>query len=104
MFEALLGKMGMSFAGSLGGSLGSGIGGGAPAGPSNATSSVYGSGLDGSGWIINFQGVQNASAAANKSGSGEALGTMAAGIPTAAWVALGVVVVAVAWKKSKSSK
>lgn len=103
MFETLLGKMGMSFAGSLGAGLGGGLGG-APAGPSNATSSVYGSGLDGSGWIINFQGVQNASAAANKSGAGEALGTMAAGIPTAAWVALGVVVVAVAWKKSKSKK
>lgn len=45
-------------------------GAGGNAGPSNATAATYGSGQDGSGWVVNFSGVQNASAAYDKSGGG----------------------------------
>lgn len=78
--------------------------GGAPAGPSSATAAAYGSGLDGSGWAVNFQGVQSASNAQDKSGGipGVGLSGVGGSIPWYVWAALAAVVV---WKaRSKSAQ
>lgn len=88
------------FGGGLGSALGKGLGGGAPAGPSNAEAAVYGSGLDASGWAVNFQGLQNAGSNADKSGASGLLSTTG-GIPGWAWLVAGA---AVLWKLSRSRK
>lgn len=82
-------------------------GAGGSAGPSNATAATYGSGQDGSGWVVNFSGIQNASAAYDKSGGGvpgvggSSSGVLS-GIPQSALMLLGLVglalVGAVAWR------
>ena len=92
-FAALLDT---KFAGALGGAIN-----GPPAGPSNAVSAAYGSGLDASGWAVNFRGVQNASTGQDKSGGvpGVLGGSgVAAGVPWYVWV--GLVGVAL-WKFKK---
>lgn len=94
-----------SFAGGLGSALGKGgMGGAAPAGPSNAESAVYGSGLDSSGWAVNFQGYQSASSSQDKSGGIPGiLGSSGVGgsIPTWAYLAVGGLL---AWKLLRSKK
>lgn len=45
-------------------------GAGGAAGPSTASAATYGSGLDASGWNINFSGAQSASSTQDKSGGG----------------------------------
>lgn len=94
-------KGGTSFLGGLGSSLGAG----APAGPSNAQSGAYGSGLDGSGWNINFAGVQNASSNQDKSGGVPGLGLTGVGGSTP-WMlyAAAAAVVVVVWRQKKRSK
>lgn len=96
----VMGLLNTAFAGGLGQSLGKGS---APAGPSNATSGAYGSGLDGSGWIVNFKGIQSASANQDKSGADGLLASTGTLSPL---VIFGVVVLVgiVAWKKSSSKK
>jgi hypothetical protein len=73
-----------------GASLGEGIGksllGGGGAGPSNATSAAYGSGLDGSGWNVNFSGTQSAQQSQDKSSGG--LGSAASAVPWYVWAVL----------------
>ena len=98
----LAGLLDSKFAGGLGSALG-GAFTAPPAGPSNAVSGAYGSGLDGSGWAINFQGVQNASNAQDKSGGVPGLGSsgVAGAVPWYVWAAL---VGAVVWKQFKSRK
>lgn len=78
-------------------------GAGGSAGPSTATAATYGSGQDGSGWVVNFSGVQNASAAYDKSGGGvPGVGggsNPLASIPQTAWIVLAVLAVGVvAWR------
>lgn len=86
-------SIGMAFANTKGGTallggLGSGLGSSAPAGPSNAQSGAYGSGLDGSGWNVNFQGVQSASNAQDKSGGVPGFGASGvSAVPWWVWVA-----------------
>ncbi len=101
-------SLGMAFANTKGGTallggLGSGLGSSAPAGPSNATSAAYGSGLDGSGWSINFAGVQNAGSNQDKSGGVPGLGGsgVAGALPWYVWVVLAG---AVAWRLKKSRR
>lgn len=77
--------------------------GSASAMPQNATTAVYGSGLDGSNWNVNFSGMQTATSSADKSGSMGASGSAATPgaafsfgqVPVIVWVALAAVVV---WK------
>lgn len=79
---------------------------GGSAGPSTASAATYGSGLDGSGWVVNFSGVQNASAAYDKSGGGvPGVGggsSVLASVPQGAWLALGALALALvgaaAWR------
>lgn len=89
------------------------VGGGGSSAPLNSQSAVYGSGLDGSGWAVNFQGVQSATSAPTNAagimpgstpaaglgglGSGLGLGT----IPTWFWMAAAGVIL---WKKSSSKR
>lgn len=96
------------FMANLGGGLGSGLGkalGGssAPAGPMSAETAVYGSGLDASGWAVNFSGLQTASNSQDKSGGvpGVGLSGVGAGVPGWAWIVLGGVVL---WKLSRSRR
>lgn len=104
-------------AGALGDTFMGGVGGGG-GGPQTAHTAVYGSGLDGSNWNVNFSGTQTAKSSADKSPLGDTIPSVSqyGGIPSAAsfagglgdtlgsvpwplWAALGVVVV---WKlKSK---
>lgn len=93
-------KAGSSLASGLGSGLASAVGG-APAGPSNAQSGAYGSGLDGSGWSVNFAGVQTASSDQDKSGGVPGLGIsgVAGAIPSWAWVLIAGVVL---WRMRKS--
>lgn len=89
-------KGGQSFLGGMGTALGSST----PAGPSNAESGAYGSGLDGSGWSINFAGVQNAGSSQDKSGGVPGVGMSGvSGVPWYAWALIGG---AVLWKLRKS--
>lgn len=80
-----------------GGVTGGGGGGGAPL---NSSAAVYGSGLDGSGWAVNFKGVQTASSSPG-AGPGAGAGVLGTGIPMWAIVAI---VGFVLWKKSASSQ
>lgn len=86
-----------------GASLGQGLGQalGSPGGPSNATSAAYGTGMDGSGWNVNFSGVQSASSNQDKSGGVPGLGISGAvsGVPGWMWAILAG---AVAWRIYKS--
>lgn len=79
-------------------------GAGGSAGPSSAEGASYGSGADNSGWIVNFSGVQSASAGQDKSGgAGGGLGfSGVSAVPGWVWAALigGVVV----WRMRKSAK
>jgi hypothetical protein len=91
--------------GGLFGSLLSGNGSGgatsSPAGPSRADASaaIYGSGLDGSNWSVNFAGVQGT---AGTSGNAPAMSVPGLGaIPNWAFIAIGAVVI---WKMSHSKK
>ena len=85
---------------------GSGGGGSSPSAPMNSQSAVYGSGLDGSGWAVNFQGVQSAaSSPSNAAGlglpaPGGMLGSLVlSSIPSWFWLAAGGVLL---WKKFNS--
>lgn len=70
---------------SLGGGLGTALGSsGAPAGPSSAA--VYGSGLDSSGWNVNFSGVQSASSNQDKSGGVPGIGFSGVSGPVPGWL------------------
>jgi hypothetical protein len=93
-------KAGASLASGLGSGLGGALGGGS-AGPSNAQSGAYGSGLDGSGWSVNFAGVQNSSSDQDKSGGVPGVGVsgVAGSIPSWAWLVLAG---AVLWRLRKS--
>lgn len=66
----------------------------APAGPSQATAAAYGSGLDGSGWAVNFSGVQSASSSQDKSGGipGVGLSGVGGSVPWYVWAALAGIV------------
>lgn len=101
--------------GAVGGLMGSFLDGGgsrssgAPAGPMNSEAAVYGSGLDSSGWNINFAGTQNN--ASNKAGLpvlGETLGLTGGGgiLPggiNSTYLLIGALLVGVViWKKSRS--
>lgn len=90
-------KGGTSFLGGLGSSLGAS----APAGPSNAQSGAYGSGLDGSGWSVNFSGVQSTASNQDKSGGVPGVGItgVAGAIPWWVYVA---VAGAVLWRLKRS--
>lgn len=83
--------------------MGSG-GSASPSAPMNSQSAVYGSGLDGSGWAVNFSGVQSASSSpATSSGLGlpvvsGAIGGLS-GIPSWFWLAAGGLLI---WKKFSS--
>lgn len=90
-------KGGTSFLGGLGSSLGAS----SPAGPSNAESGAYGSGLDGSGWSVNFSGVQSTASNQDKSGGVPGVGItgVAGAIPW--WVYLAVAG-AVVWRLKRS--
>jgi hypothetical protein len=99
-------SIGLAFANTKGGAsllggLGSSLGASAPAGPSNAQSGAYGSGLDGSGWSINFAGVQNAGSNQDKSGGVPGLGVSGIGgsLPWYVWAALAGAVV---WRLKNS--
>jgi len=82
------------------GGVGSALSGGSAA-PSNAESGAYGSGQDGSGWSVNFAGVQNAASSQDKSGGVPGLGTsgVSGSIPWYVWAGLAGVVL---WKLKKS--
>ena len=101
-------SIGLAFANTKGGAsllggLGSSLGASAPAGPSNAQSGAYGSGLDGSGWSINFAGVQNAGSNQDKSGGVPGLGVSGIGgsLPWYVWAALAGAVV---WRLKNSRR
>ena len=77
--------------------------------PLNSQAAVYGSGLDGSGWAVNFGGTQTASSAPTSAAGIMPGATPAAGlgglslgtIPTWFWLAaVGVLL----WKKSVSTR
>lgn len=74
-----------------------------PAGPSNAVSAVYGSGLDTSGYSINFSGLQSASSSQDKSGGVPGIGLtgVAGGVPWWLWAAGAGLIV---WRMRKSKK
>lgn len=102
MLEMLLNsKAGASLAGGIGQGLTSALGGG-PAGPSNAQSGAYGSGLDGSGWSVNFAGVQSTSSTQDKSGGVPGIGISGASLGGLPWWLVLVVGGAVLWKLKKS--
>lgn len=90
-----------------GASLGQGLGSalGSPAGPSKAEAAVYGSGQDGSGWSVNFSGVQSTASNQDKSGGvpGFGLSGASSGLPGWMWIAgLALIGVAVWRRRSKS--
>lgn len=79
--------------------------GGAPPAPQNAHNAIYGNGLDGSGWNVNFSGMQ--SNAANKPTTGEPSAVGALGLDgVSPLLILGVVaIIGIAvWGKSKSRR
>jgi hypothetical protein len=77
------------FGKALGGALGSSA-------PSSATNAVYGNGLDGSGWTVNFSGVTNA----NPSKSGDGLTT--GGISPLVWIGAAVLAGVLIYRAKKS--
>ena len=92
----LAGALADTFMGGNGGSA-------SPSAPMNSQTAVYGSGLEGSGWAVNFSGVQSAaSSPATASGiglpaAGGALGSLGlSSIPSWFWLAAGGVLL---WKK-----
>lgn len=100
--------LGLAFANTQGGAallggVGKGLTSSTPAGPSNATSAAYGSGLDGSGWSINFAGVQNAGSNQDKSGGVPGIGAsgIAGSIP---WYVWALVAGAVVWRLKSSRR
>jgi hypothetical protein len=103
---AAFGPWGAAIGGIAGGLMDAG-GGGAPPVPQNAESAVYGNGLDGSGWNVNFSGFQ--SNAANKATTGgdpsaaQALGMAGPGGSISPLLIVGVVALvgAALWFKSK---
>lgn len=106
MVELLATPFMANLGGGLGQSLGRGLGGavgGSPAGPSHAEAAVYGSGLDASGWAVNFSGIQSASSGQDKSGGvpGVGLSGIGAGVPGWAWIAVGGLVL---WKLYRSRR
>lgn len=92
-------KGGASLLGGLGSGLGSTMG--SSSGPSNAESGAYGSGLDGSGWSINFAGVQNADS--NQDKSGGVPGLSMSGVSTVPWYVWVLLAGAVVWKLKRKS-
>lgn len=102
-------SIGLAFANTKGGAallggVGSGLGSTPPAGPSSATGGAYGSGLDGSGWSVNFSGMQSTASNQDKSGGVPGLlggSGVSAGVPWYVWAGLGVVVL---WRLKKSSR
>lgn len=105
--------------GAVGGLFGSFLDGGksvsAPAGPLTASTAVYGSGQDASGWNVNFGGTQTSgSNKAGNPGLSETLGLGAGGLLpglsmpslggiSTTYLLIGAALVAViVWKKSKS--
>jgi len=101
-------SLGMAFANTKGGTallggIGSGLASGTPGGPSDAQSGAYGSGLDGSGWSINFAGVQNAGSSQDKSGGVPGIGGsgVAGSVPWYVWIVLAG---AVLWRLKASRK
>lgn len=84
---------------------GGGSGSASVAQPSNlkseAEAAIYGSGLDASGWAVNFSGLQNAGSNADKSEASGLMAGTAAGLP--GWVFIAVAA-AVVWKISRSKK
>lgn len=98
----VMGLLNSGFATNLASGLGRGLGSSAPAGPSNAESGAYGSGLDSSGWSVNFAGVQNAGSSQDKSGGVPGLGLsgVSSGVPWYIWALLAG---AVAWKLKRKS-
>lgn len=82
---------------------GAGGSGAAAMAPFDATSSVYGSGLDSSGWNVNFSGVQ--SNGSNKQGTPSAtdtLGLAPGGLSPTVVIGAVVVIGLLLWKKSRS--
>lgn len=87
---SFFGPAGTAFGSALGSGV-SGALGGAPAGPSNAESGAYGSGIDASGWAVNFSGVQNVSSSQDKSGGVPGVfggSGIAGGVPWYVWAGL----------------
>lgn len=83
-----------------------GAGGGAPPAPSEASASVYGSGLDGSGWNVNYSGLQTSGP--NKAGGEpsalDAVGLGAGGLSPLLIVGAVAIIGLAVWAKSKSRK
>lgn len=78
-------------------------GAGGSAGPSDAQSATYGSGMDASGWNVNFSGVQSASSNQDKSGgSGLGLTSIGNSVPWWVWATLAAGVVV--WRLKASRK
>lgn len=101
--------VGTAVGGLLGSFLDSSSGGGGASGlaPQSSNAAVYGSGLDGSGWAVNFQGLQTATSSPT-SNTGQALpfssgaaGLSLAAIPMWVWLAGAGLIL---WKKFKSAK
>jgi hypothetical protein len=92
--------------GAVGGLLGSFLDGSSaasPTAPLTATAAVYGSGLDSSGWNVNFSGSQ--SNGSNKAGNPsltETLGVGQGGINTTYLLIGALLVGVIVWKKSRS--
>lgn len=91
--------------GALAGSFLDGAGGSSAAAmaPLNATAAVYGSGLDSSGWNVNFSGVQ--SAGSNKQGmpsTADTLGLAPGGLSPTVVIGAVIVIGLLLWKKSRS--
>lgn len=90
--------------GGFGSGLASGLTG---AGPSNAVSGAYGSGLDGSAWAVNFGGEQDFAANQDKSGGVPGVGftggaaSAVGSVPWYVWAGLAGLV---AWRVLKRSK
>lgn len=93
--------------GGIAGAFMDGMGGGSSSAPMDSQSAVYGSGLDGSGWAVNFQGVQSATSSPSTStGQGWAQpisqsGFSLASVPSWFWLAAGGLLL---WKKLHSPK
>ena len=83
------------FGGGLGSSLGGGLSKPTPtAGPSRAEAAVYGSGLDSSGWNVNFSGTQKNASTFDKS-TADGFAGIGQSVPVWVWIAAAA---AVAWK------
>lgn len=106
---AAFGPWGAAIGGVAGGlmdAFGGGGGGGAPPAPQNASGAVYGSGLDGSGWNVNFAGVQsngsNKQATPDSSAASElGLSAPGAGVSPLMTVAVVAMLGLALWSRSK---